>query len=99
MRAVVYKKPFEVAVEEVPDPQVEHPNDVIVRIASTAICGSDLHMHEGRMAVNRAARAPHYLSWWHFVERKRHHGRRSRYERRLGEQDQEVAATAAAAIK
>src|SRR5215469_8615439 len=52
MRAVVYKKPFEVAVEEVPDPKIEHPNDVIVRIASTAICGSDLHMYEGRTAAN-----------------------------------------------
>lgn len=51
MRAVVYKKPFEVAVEEVPDPRIEHPGDVIVRIASTAICGSDLHMFEGRTAA------------------------------------------------
>jgi glutathione-independent formaldehyde dehydrogenase len=51
MRAVVYKEPFKVAVEEVPDPQIEHPNDVIVRITSTAICGSDLHMYEGRTAA------------------------------------------------
>jgi glutathione-independent formaldehyde dehydrogenase len=51
MRAVVYKKPFEVAVEDVPDPSIEHPNDVIVRIAATAICGSDLHMYEGRTAA------------------------------------------------
>jgi glutathione-independent formaldehyde dehydrogenase len=48
MRAVVYRKPFDVAVEEVPDPQIEHPNDVIVRITSSCICGSDLHMYEGR---------------------------------------------------
>jgi glutathione-independent formaldehyde dehydrogenase len=33
------------------DPQIEHPNDVIVRITSTAICGSDLHMYEGRTAA------------------------------------------------
>lgn len=51
MRAVVYKKPFEVAVEDVPDPAIEHPNDVIVRITATAICGSDLHMYEGRTAA------------------------------------------------
>lgn len=51
MRAVVYKKPFEVAVEEVPDPRIQHPNDVIVRVTSTAICGSDLHMYEGRTAA------------------------------------------------
>jgi glutathione-independent formaldehyde dehydrogenase len=48
MRAVVYRKPFDVAVEEVPDPRIEHPNDVIVRVTSSGICGSDLHMYEGR---------------------------------------------------
>jgi glutathione-independent formaldehyde dehydrogenase len=51
MRAVVYRKPFSVVVEEVPDPCIEHPNDVIVRITSTCICGSDLHMYEGRTAA------------------------------------------------
>jgi glutathione-independent formaldehyde dehydrogenase len=51
VKAVVYKEPFKVAVEEVPDPRLEHPNDVIVRITSTAICGSDLHMYEGRTAA------------------------------------------------
>src|SRR3954470_18982484 len=51
MKAVVYKGPFKVAVEEGADPQLEHPGDVIVRITSTAICGSDLHMYEGRTAA------------------------------------------------
>jgi glutathione-independent formaldehyde dehydrogenase len=51
MRAVVYKAPFKVAVEDVPKPTIQHPNDVIVRITSTAICGSDLHMYEGRTAA------------------------------------------------
>ncbi|WP_432092754.1 glutathione-independent formaldehyde dehydrogenase [Streptomyces sp. bgisy100] len=51
MKAVVYKGPFEVAVEEVAKPKVQHPNDVIVRVTSTAICGSDLHMYEGRTAA------------------------------------------------
>lgn len=48
MKAVVYKGPYEVAVEEVDDPKIQEPTDVIVRITSTAICGSDLHMYEGR---------------------------------------------------
>ena len=47
MRAVVYRKPFDVGVEEVPDPGIEHPNDVIVRITSTCICGSDLWPYRG----------------------------------------------------
>src|SRR4029079_4412676 len=51
MKAVVYKGPFNVAVEEVEDPRIEHPSDVIVRITSTAICGSDLHMYEGLTAA------------------------------------------------
>ena len=51
MRAVVYKGPFQVAVENVDDPKIQHPNDVIVRITSTCICGSDLHMYEGRTAA------------------------------------------------
>jgi glutathione-independent formaldehyde dehydrogenase len=51
MKAVVYKGPFEVAVEEVETPGLQHPNDVIVRVTSTAICGSDLHMYEGRTAA------------------------------------------------
>ncbi len=51
MKAVVYKGPFKVAVENVPDPKLEHPNDVIVKITSSCICGSDLHMYEGRTAA------------------------------------------------
>ncbi|MDA0769891.1 MAG: glutathione-independent formaldehyde dehydrogenase [Chloroflexi bacterium] len=51
MKAVVYKGPFSVAVVEVPDPQILHPNDVIVKVTSTCICGSDLHMYEGRTAA------------------------------------------------
>ncbi|MCI0440139.1 MAG: glutathione-independent formaldehyde dehydrogenase [Chloroflexi bacterium] len=51
MRAVVYKGPFSVAVENAPDPKIQHPNDVIVRITSSCICGSDLHMYEGRTAA------------------------------------------------
>ena len=51
MRAVVYKEPFKVAIENVADPKIEHPNDVIVKITSSCICGSDLHMYEGRTAA------------------------------------------------
>jgi glutathione-independent formaldehyde dehydrogenase len=51
VKAVVYKGPFQVAVEDVEDPRIEHPNDVVVRITTTAICGSDLHMYEGRTAA------------------------------------------------
>ena len=51
MKAVVYEKPYHMQVKNVPDPKIEHPCDVIVKITSTAICGSDLHMYEGRTAA------------------------------------------------
>lgn len=51
MKAVVYKEPFKVAIENVSDPTIQHPNDALVRVTSSAICGSDLHMYEGRTAA------------------------------------------------
>ena len=48
MKALVYRGPRDVRVEDVPDPKIEWPTDVLVRITSTNICGSDLHMYEGR---------------------------------------------------
>ncbi|NIJ11374.1 glutathione-independent formaldehyde dehydrogenase [Saccharomonospora amisosensis] len=51
MKAVVYEGPNQVDIEQVDDPRIEHPTDAIVKITSTAICGSDLHMYEGRTAA------------------------------------------------
>lgn len=48
MKAVCYEAPFRVAVQDVSVPAIEHPDDVIVRVTTAAICGSDLHMYEGR---------------------------------------------------
>ncbi len=48
MKAVVFKGTSQVAVEDVEDPRIESATDCIVRISSTGICGSDLHMYEGR---------------------------------------------------
>ncbi|MES2817129.1 MAG: glutathione-independent formaldehyde dehydrogenase [Pseudomonadota bacterium] len=48
MKAVVYNGPCDVGVADVPDSKIEKPTDVIVRITTTNICGSDLHMYEGR---------------------------------------------------
>ncbi len=46
MRAVTWHGKRDVRVEEVPDPRIEEPTDAIVRITTTAICGSDLHLYE-----------------------------------------------------
>jgi glutathione-independent formaldehyde dehydrogenase len=48
MKAVVYNGPRDVGVQDVADARIEQPTDVIVRITTTNICGSDLHMYEGR---------------------------------------------------
>jgi threonine dehydrogenase-like Zn-dependent dehydrogenase len=45
MKAVVWHGTEDVRVDEVPDPTIHHPTDAIVRITSTAICGSDLHLY------------------------------------------------------
>jgi glutathione-independent formaldehyde dehydrogenase len=51
MKAVVYQGPRQVEVKDVPDPSIQEPTDAIVRITTTNICGSDLHMYEGRTSV------------------------------------------------
>lgn len=51
MKALVYNGPHDVSVEEVPDPKIERPTDVLVKMTTTNICDSDLHMYEGRMPI------------------------------------------------
>lgn len=48
MKAVVYHGTRNVSVDNVADARIEKPTDVLVRITTTNICGSDLHMYEGR---------------------------------------------------
>lgn len=52
MKAVVYKEPYTVAVEDVDDPEIQDPTDAIIKITTSAICGSDLHMYEGRTGAD-----------------------------------------------
>jgi len=47
MRAVVWEAPTKVGVHDVPDPQILSPRDAIIKVTSTAICGSDLHLVDG----------------------------------------------------
>ena len=47
MKAVVYHKPKDMRVETVDDPRIEDARDAIIRVTSTAICGSDLHIYNG----------------------------------------------------
>jgi threonine dehydrogenase-like Zn-dependent dehydrogenase len=46
MRALTWQGKHDVRVETVPDPQIVNPRDAVIRITSTAICGSDLHLYD-----------------------------------------------------
>ncbi|MDU0312469.1 zinc-dependent alcohol dehydrogenase [Phycicoccus sp. M110.8] len=46
MKALTWQGKRDVRVEEVPDPTIQEPNDAIIKVTSTAICGSDLHLYE-----------------------------------------------------
>lgn len=46
MKAVTWQGTHDMQVTEVPDPRIEEPTDIIIRITSTALCGSDLHLYE-----------------------------------------------------
>ncbi len=53
MKALVYHGPKKVSVDSVPDPKIEKHTDVIIKLTTTNICGSDLHMYEGRTDVEK----------------------------------------------
>jgi threonine dehydrogenase-like Zn-dependent dehydrogenase len=51
MRAVTFQAPGVVSVEERPSPELIDPEDAIVRIEATGVCGSDLHIYHGRVQI------------------------------------------------
>ena len=51
MRAVTFQAPYEVRLEDKPEPELEAPDDAIVRIEATGVCGSDLHIFHGRVQI------------------------------------------------
>jgi threonine dehydrogenase-like Zn-dependent dehydrogenase len=46
MKAVTWQGKHDMRVEEVPDPRIQEPTDAIIRVTSTGLCGSDLHLYE-----------------------------------------------------
>jgi threonine dehydrogenase-like Zn-dependent dehydrogenase len=53
MKAVCYHGTNDVRVDRVPDPRILNPRDAIVKITTTAICGSDLHLYDGFIPTMR----------------------------------------------
>ena len=45
MKALTWQGRQKVSVEDVPDPQIQEPTDAVIKVTSTAICGSDLHLY------------------------------------------------------
>jgi len=45
MKALTWQGVSDVRVDEVPDPTIRNPDDIIVRITTTGLCGSDLHLY------------------------------------------------------
>ncbi|MFC0606929.1 zinc-dependent alcohol dehydrogenase [Rufibacter quisquiliarum] len=53
MRAMNYRGPLRVRIDEKPMPKIEHPQDAIVRVTRSCICGSDLHLYNGSVPDTR----------------------------------------------
>ena len=53
MLAMDYRGPYRVRIEDKPVPEIEHPEDAIVRVTRTCICGSDLHLYHGMVPDTR----------------------------------------------
>jgi threonine dehydrogenase-like Zn-dependent dehydrogenase len=54
MRAVTWQGRHDIRVDTVPDPEIVNPRDAILKVTSTAICGSDLHLYDGYIPGMRA---------------------------------------------
>ena len=54
MRALTWHGKHDVRVDTVPDPEIINPRDAIIKITSTAICGSDLHLYDGYIPTMKA---------------------------------------------
>ena len=51
MRAVTFQAPGEIRVDEKPEPELTAPGEAIVRVEASGVCGSDLHIYHGRVAI------------------------------------------------
>lgn len=51
MRAVTFQAPGVVSIEERPEPEIVDPEDAVVRVEATGVCGSDLHIYHGRVQI------------------------------------------------
>jgi S-(hydroxymethyl)glutathione dehydrogenase / alcohol dehydrogenase len=53
MRAMDYRGPYRVRVDDKPMPEIKHPRDAVVKVTRSCICGSDLHLYHGMVPDTR----------------------------------------------
>ncbi len=63
VKALVWHGKRDVRVEEVPDPTIQEPTDAIIKVTSTAICGSDLHLYEVLAPTSRPGTSSATSQW------------------------------------
>jgi threonine dehydrogenase-like Zn-dependent dehydrogenase len=63
MKAVVWRGDMTIEIENVEDARIEVPTDVLMRTTSTAICGTDLHIYEGRIGSSCSTLPWSSTSW------------------------------------
>jgi glutathione-independent formaldehyde dehydrogenase len=61
MKAVSYEGVREMSVKNHPKPKLSNPNDAVLRVTTTGICGSDLHMYDGRTALKKGTVVGHEI--------------------------------------
>ena len=61
MKAVTYEGLHKVSVSSEPKPKVKSPTDAILRVTTTGICGSDLHMYDGRTPLDKGTVVGHEI--------------------------------------
>ena len=61
MKAITFQAPGTVRVEDKPEPELQNPDEAIVRIDATGICGSDLHIYHGRVQIEPGFTIGHEL--------------------------------------
>ncbi len=67
MKAAVFHNPGDLRVDNVPDPKLEDSGDAILRVTSTAICGSELHILSGGVPHEQAAILTAFTYFFCFV--------------------------------
>lgn len=68
MKAITYHGFKNVKVDNVKDPTIQKPDDIIVKVTSTAICGSDLHLIHGMIHLLKQSEKVEQCPWWAFME-------------------------------